>query len=136
MESGCDNYQPPDHGSNLLHDTLHGFRVRRGTGTNALEAKLLQHLTATREAVLFEVFLDIWKVYYALYQERALYLIALYGFGPRTVQLLRTYWDRLTMMANYGGYFGGLLKWYQGVTQDKPLSPTISNVVVESVIRH
>ena len=29
--------------------------------TPALEAKLLQHLTAMREAVLFKVFLDIQK---------------------------------------------------------------------------
>ena len=34
------------------HDVLHGFRAGRGTGTAALEAKLLQQLAAMREEVL------------------------------------------------------------------------------------
>ena len=68
-----------------FHDTLHGFRAGRGTETAALKAKLLQHLTATREAVLFEVSLDLRKAYCHLDWERALELLAAYGFGPRTV---------------------------------------------------
>ena len=32
-----------------LHDTIHRFRARRGTGTASLEGKLLQKLTAIRE---------------------------------------------------------------------------------------
>ena len=39
-------------------------------------------------------------------------------------------------MAKAGGYFGRPFKGYGGVTQGKPLSPTISNVVVDAVIRH
>ena len=31
------------------HDSLHGFRAGRGTGTATLEAKLLQQLAAMRE---------------------------------------------------------------------------------------
>ena len=54
------------------HDVLHGLRARRGIGTDALGDKLLQKLTATREAVLFEVFLYIQKSYDALDQERSL----------------------------------------------------------------
>ena len=34
--------------------------------TPALEAKLLQHLTAMREAVLHEIFMDLQKDYYSL----------------------------------------------------------------------
>ena len=52
-----------------------------------------------REAVLFEVFLDLRKAYDALDQERALYILTVYRVGPRTVRILRTYWDRLTMVA-------------------------------------
>ena len=44
------------------HDALHGFRAGRGTGTATLEAKLLQHLTALREEVLYVIFLDLAKV--------------------------------------------------------------------------
>ena len=43
-----------------------------GTETAALEVKLLPQLTAMREAVLFEVFLDIQKAYDALDWERSL----------------------------------------------------------------
>ena len=80
----------------FFHDTLHGFRVGRGMVTATLEANLLQKLTAMREAVLFKVFLDLWKSYYALDRERALNLLAAYEVGTRTVRLLQTYWDRLT----------------------------------------
>ena len=76
-----------------FHDTLHGFRAGRGTGTAALVAKLLQQLTAMEEAVLFEVFLDLQKAYDCLDRERSLDLLTAYGVGPRTFRLLRMYWD-------------------------------------------
>ena len=53
-----------------FHDVLHGFRAGCGTGTSELEAKLLQQLTATREAFIFEVFLDLQKAYDSLDQDR------------------------------------------------------------------
>ena len=56
--------------------------------------------------------------------------------SPRTLRLLRTYWDRLTMMARAGGYFGRLLMGYRGVTQGDLLSPIILNVVVDTIIHH
>ena len=43
------------------HDALHSFRAGRGTGTAALEAKLLQQLAAMREEVLYVIFLDLTK---------------------------------------------------------------------------
>ena len=46
------------------------------------------------------------------------------------------YWDRLTMVAKAGGYFGCLFKVYQGVMQGDPMSPTIFNMVVVTFIRH
>ena len=49
-----------------FHDVLHGFRLGRGTGTSALEDKRLQQLMAMREAVIYEVFLDLQKAYNAL----------------------------------------------------------------------
>ena len=89
-----------------------------------------------KEAVLFEIFLDIWKACNALDRERALDLLTAYGVCPRTVLLLWTYWDRLTMVAKSGGYFGRPFKDYQGVAQGDTLSSTIFNVVVHTVIRH
>ena len=52
------------------HDALHGFRVGRVTGTAAVKAKLLQQTMTVREAVIFEVFLDLHNSYNALDQER------------------------------------------------------------------
>ena len=57
------------------HDALHGFRAGRGTGTATLEAKLLQQLTATREEVLYVIFLDLTKVYDALDRSRILEIL-------------------------------------------------------------
>ena len=39
-------------------------------------------------------------------------------------------------MARDGGHFGVPFKGYRGVTQGEPLSPTIFNMVVYSVIRY
>ena len=76
------------------------------------------------------------KSYDALDWERALDLITAYGVGPRTVRLLRTYWDLLNMVAKAVGFFGHPFKGYQGVTQGYPLYPTIFNLVVDALIRH
>ena len=40
------------------------------------------------------------------------------------------------MAARAGGYYGKAFKGAGGVTQDDPLSPTILNVVVDTVVRH
>ena len=86
------------------------------------------------EAVLFKVFLDLWKTYNALDRERALELLAAYGVGTRTVRLLQTYWDQLIMVAKARGYFGRLFKGYQGVIQGNPLPSMIFNMVVGAVM--
>ena len=65
-----------------FHATLHGFWMGQGTGTAVLEANLLQQLAAMREAVLFKVFLDLWKAYNDLDRERALDLFNCTGSVP------------------------------------------------------
>ena len=50
--------------------------------------------------------------------------------------LLCRYLDYLTMVVRYGGYFGDPFKVHRGTTQGYPLSSTIFNVVVDSVLRH
>ena len=47
----------------MLHDTLHGFIEGRGTGTDNLEAKLVQQLESIAHEPLFQVFLDVRKEY-------------------------------------------------------------------------
>ena len=46
-----------------FHEFLHGFWTGHVMGTTDLEAKLLQHLTDIREAVLYDIFLNLNKVY-------------------------------------------------------------------------
>ena len=73
-----------------FHDTLHRFWAGQGIWTATLEAKLLQQLSAMREAVIFKVFLDLCKAYDALYQEISIDLLSAYGVGTRTVRLIWT----------------------------------------------
>ena len=56
-----------------------------------------------REVFLFKVFLGLWKAYNALDRERGIDLLTAYRVGPRTVQLLGTYWDRLSLVSKAGG---------------------------------
>ena len=118
------------------HDFLHGFRAGRGTGTATLKAKLLQHLAAMMEEVLYVIFLYLTKYYDALDRSRILDILEEYGFGPQARRLLRAYWVKSNMVARAGGYYGTGFKGAREVTQGDPLSPTIFNVVVDVVVRH
>ena len=51
-------------------------------------------------------------------------------------KILREYWERTTMVARAGSYYGKGFKGGRGVTQGDPLSPTIFNMVVDAVVRH
>ena len=89
-----------------------------------------------REEVLYVIFLDLTKAYDALDRFRSLEILEGYGVGPQARRLLRAYWGKSTMVAWEGGYYGTGFKVARGVTQGDPLSPTISNVVVDAVVRH
>ena len=70
-----------------------------------------------KEAVLFEVFLELQNSYDALDQDMCLNIIVSYGAGPRLIQILWTYWDRLTMVARAIRYFVLQFRGYRRVTQ-------------------
>ena len=57
-----------------------------------------------------------------------------YGVGPQIERILRYYWDRLSMVAISGSYYGSPFKGHQGVTQGDHLYPRIFNLVVYAVI--
>ena len=81
------------------------------------------------------IFLDLTKAYDALDRSRTLEILKGYGVGDRVRRLLATYWERSTMVARAGQYYGTEFKGERGVTQGDPLSPTIFNVVVDAVVR-
>ena len=76
----------------LYHDTSHGFRTGHGTGhgtgTANIEANLLQQMMAMWEAVLYTIFLDLYKSYDAVDQYRCLDILAGYRMVPRMLRLL------------------------------------------------
>ena len=120
----------------IFHDFLHRFRAGRGTGTATLEAKLLQQISALRDEVMYVILLELHKAYDALDRYRYLEILEGSGVGPQSCRLLQKYWRRLTMVARAGGYYRAAFQGACGVTQGDPLSPTIFNVVVGTVVRH
>ena len=119
-----------------FHDILHRFRAGRRKWTANFEDKLLKQLTSMKYALLFEVFLNLQKTYYALDQERALDILTAHGVGPRPVRLLTVYWDPLTMVAKACRYFGSPFKGYKWFMYRDSLSPTIFNIVIDAAICH
>ena len=91
---------------------------------------------ATREEVLYNIFLDLHKDYDALDRDRCLGILTAYRVGPRFTRPLWRYWYHLTMMSLDGGQFGTQFNGFCGVTQVDPLSPTIFNIVVYAIIWH
>ena len=119
-----------------LHDALHGFRARRGTGTAIIEAKLLQQWARLKQVPLYGIFLDLRKAYDTLDRERALGILEGYGVGPRCLGLLRRFWAQQQVVAKQAGYYGDPFGATRGVTQGDIVSPVIFNIVADAVIRY
>ena len=119
-----------------FHDFLHGFWAGRGMVTTTLKAKLIQQLAALRGGFLCVISLHLHKSYESLDKSRCLVILEVCGVGPQVCLLLRTYWNRLRIVAKAGGYYGAEFKCAKGVTQGDPLSSTISNLMLDSVVQH
>ena len=89
-----------------------------------------------RDEVLYEVLSDLREAYDALNWNHCMEILVGYGLGQNIEGLLRKYWERLTMVAQAGCYYGALYKGQQGVTQGGLLFPTIFNMVVDAVIQY
>ena len=59
-----------------------------------------------REEFLYVIFLDLTKAYDDLDRSRSLEILKGYGVGVRVRRILREYWDRTTMVARTGSYYG------------------------------
>ena len=77
-----------------LHDSLHGFRYGRGTGTATLESNIFQQLARLAHELLFQVFLDVRKVYDLLNIRICLYILTGYGMGPNLACILNHYREK------------------------------------------
>ena len=69
-------------------------------------------------------------------RSRCLEILEGYGVRPRARELPQNYWHRLAMVALAGGYYGTAFQGEREVTQSKPMSTTIFNVVVDAVVRN
>ena len=52
------------------------------------------------------IFLNLTKSYDALDRSRSLEILKGYGVGERMWRMLREYWERTTMVARAGRYYG------------------------------
>ena len=72
-----------------FHNMLHGFKVNRGTGKYSLEENLLKNMVSMSEEVLYEIFLNLYKVYDAMDWYLCLKILEGYVIGPSNLRLPR-----------------------------------------------
>jgi len=101
-----------------LHDSLHGCRTGRGTGTAVIEAKLTQQLAHIEQTSFYGVFINLKKAFDAMDWERCLLLLEGHGAGPNMCRLIRHFWDdEATNVCRASGNYGAPFKAGRGVTQ-------------------
>ena len=118
-----------------LHDSLHGFRAARGTGTAIIEAKLAQQLACLEQAPFFGIFLDLRKAFDAMDRGRCIEIIRGYGAGPRMLRLIERFWAEAKLVCRASGVYGATFSAGRGVTQGRPLSPKLFNILVDAIVR-
>ena len=106
-----------------FHGALNGFRSDRGTGTASLKSKLLRQLMSIKEEVVYEFFLDLWKSYDALDQERFVYILMGYGVGLWMEGILRYYCDHLSMVSRSGAITAHFSRDTEGSLSGIPYPP-------------
>ena len=111
-----------------FHDCLHGGLPKRGTGTALIEAKLAQQLAWRNQCPLYEIYVDLKKLYDAIDRGRMMEILNAYGIGPNLLRLQNLFWENAKLVCCVGGCFGSPFAAKRGVTQEGPLSSLMFNV--------
>ena len=97
-----------------LHDTLHGFRAKRGCGTGIMEAKLAQQLAFIERVPLYGIFVDLRKAYDAMDRERCLQILRGAGVGEKAIRLISRFWRDATLVCRAAGVYGRTFTAHRG----------------------
>ncbi len=117
-----------------MHDSLHGYCNKLGTGTAIIKAKLAQQLSYLELKPFYGVFLDLQKAFDAMDREWCNMLLEGYGAGPQLIQLIRSYWRDAFMVCRVVGNYGTSFKAGRSVTQSGPLSAKLFNILVNAIV--
>jgi Reverse transcriptase (RNA-dependent DNA polymerase) len=71
-----------------LHESIHGFRTHRGTGTAIMNVKLLMQYIQRDINPMYMIFLDVKKAYDTVDWDRILQLLQSYGVGPNMLNII------------------------------------------------
>jgi hypothetical protein len=118
-----------------LHDSLHGCRKARRTGTAGIEAKLAQQLARLEQVPFYGVFLDLKKAFDAMSRERCILILEGYGVGPRMILLISNSWRNAVLVCRASENYGSPFQAGRGMTQGGPLSAKLFNILVDAVAR-
>jgi len=119
-----------------FHPDMHGFLPKKGCSTACMEAKLqMQHLYCTGQP-LYQIFIDVSKAYDGLDRDRTLQLLKEYGVGKNIIRILRNFWAMHTIIPRQKGCYGTPFPAERGITQGDIVSPTIFNIVIDTVLQH
>ena len=118
-----------------LNDALYEFRLGRGTGTDTLEAKLVQQLVGIAHEPLFQVFLDVRKVYKSMDRVRCTEIMRGYGMVQNMARLIAHHYSNQHFVPKTSRFPGMAFGIGRRVTQGNPTSPVIFNIMADVVVR-
>ncbi len=104
-------------------------------GTATIKAKLAQSLAWCDQCPLYQIYVNLKKVYNALDREQTLNILAAYKVRPKMLRLQKHFWDTAKLVCHTGGNYGEPFNAARGVTQGGPLSSLMFNVCVDAVVR-
>jgi hypothetical protein len=95
---------------------------------------MAQQLSYLELKPFYGVFLDLWKAFDATGQEQCIMMLEGYGMGPWMIWLTHGYWPDAIMVCWGAGNYGMAFKAGRDVTQGRPLSAKLFNILVDAVV--